>query len=375
MKKILFTALMFTALLFTSCDNDDILIEKDDNINEVNVTVSLTNFFSNYTFQHKSSDKVLEDLGEVYRTFNSEDGMYIQTRVLFYNGSGLLVDSILNYSSNTNAVSKNVKLAAGNYTAVATLTFAYKNSGDDASYWFLAEKESLNTAYLLLRDGMSQWSIMSIASKEFTVSPGGGTEVVLTPAPKGALCYGYFQNFQYASLKDCMRNSISDNGVRQIGVYSQNYASGYKLNPKVSERYVYEDAPGSNTWYPLFFSEPSDSSWTYFKNNIKCEFYVLAPQCNIMFGYRTVDQDESNFYKATEQPTAVTINNGETYLAYFDWLQKGNPYFGRADNNHWNVYSAPLIERVAPYDFVGNTTDRLLQSKELRLRTQEKRMR
>ena len=85
MKKILFTALMFTALLFTSCDNDDILIEKDDNINEVNVTVSLTNFFSNYTFQHKSSDKVLEDLGEVYRTFNSEDGMYIQTRVLFYN--------------------------------------------------------------------------------------------------------------------------------------------------------------------------------------------------------------------------------------------------------------------------------------------------
>ena len=32
MKKILFTALMFTALLFTSCDNDDILIEKDDSI-------------------------------------------------------------------------------------------------------------------------------------------------------------------------------------------------------------------------------------------------------------------------------------------------------------------------------------------------------
>ena len=119
MKRILFSALLVFAFV-TSCKNDDIIIVKNDSVNEVNVNVSLSNFFSSYNYNDTRHDiSVTED----YRTFNSEFNKYIHVRTLFYNSQGNLVDSLVTYSTSTNAVSESIKLAPGTYTVITTLNF------------------------------------------------------------------------------------------------------------------------------------------------------------------------------------------------------------------------------------------------------------
>lgn len=337
MKKIiLFAALAFTALLFTSCENDDIVIERAGGDNMVSMTVTLSDFFSSYNFV---DSKHYVDVADQYRTFYSADGMYIQSRVLFYNSSGMLADSVVTYSTNTNAVSIVKGLAAGKYTAVVTLTFATKNTGNDASLWCIVGRESLNTAYLECKDNTSQWSIMSYASQEFTIDK-GGISLTLNPKPVGALAYVAFDNFQYASRNDCINKTASDTQVRQIALSSQDVAVGYRLNPHATERYIYLDDAGITSLHDLISVEPGDMGETYFKNNFFGFCYILAPQCNLSFRYRM--ENESVPMEIGNSDFAITA--GQNYLAYWDYLQRYNPYFGKADNNHWHSYGAPLVQ-------------------------------
>lgn len=355
MKKILFAALALTSLLFTSCENDDIVIDMGGT-NPVSITVSLSDFFSCYDFTDTKHD--ISQIPDFYRTFHSEGEQYIQTRVLIYNSNGMLVDSILTYNTNTNSVSKDIKLAEGKYTAVATLTFADK---DKDPWWTLIDKESLNTVYIKY-NYRSWWNLMSYAAQEFTVSEGNGVELTLKPKPVGALCYVYYQNFQYASRNDCLTGKVSDNGVRNVAVYTQNLAIGYRLNPKNSDKYIYLDDAGTGTWYYLHKYEPEDFDWTYFQTNLYGFFYILAPRCKVTFGYILEGDDGFN----GKGEATYDITTGETYLAYWDWIKVGNPYFGIADNNHWNSYGAPVVEATNPTMFVDKTTARILESQAIR---------
>lgn len=357
MKKIIIAALALTAMLLTSCENDDILIEDIDTSNPVNVSVTLSDFFSSYNFHDTKHDI---SIAEEFRTFNSENDLYIQTRVLFYNDRGLLVDSILTYSTNTNEVTKTLKLAGGKYTAVTTLTFAIKPEGNN-SYWDLKDKENLNSAYMDASYRWSKWSILSYASQEVTVEKGKTTTIQLKPKPVGALGYAFLQNFQYANQQS---KEVSDNKVRRIAVYSQNIATGYKLNPDATDRYIYLDATQTNSWYTLFVAEPNDfdSSWTFFKSNLYGFFHILAPKCNIQFGY--ILEGESTFNGYGEATYSITT--GMTYLAYWDWFKVGNPYFGKADNNHWNTYNAPMHEMPNAEKFLDKSTLMILQNQKLK---------
>ncbi len=344
MKKILFAALALTALFFTSCENDDIVI--DSNENRVDVTVSLTGLFSSYNFKDTKHDI---DVADEFRTFNSEGGGYIQARVLFYNSKGLLVDSILNYSTNTNAVSKSLHLAAGQYTAIATLSFAYLDDDDKyVSFWDLVDKENLSTAYLDNGEWSgSRWHLLSYDSQEITVGE-GNTAVNLNPQPVGSLVYYYFQNFQYPHSANV---NVGDNGIRQIAVYTQNFAYGYRLNPNASEKFLYTTDAGESTWRVLGYTRPSNwywtnetprRNWTFFESDVYGYFYILAPRCSIYFGYT---KEGENTFNGHGMKT-YDITSGTTYLAYWDWFHQGNPYFGVATNNKW--YSAPATDML-PY--------------------------
>ena len=342
MKKILFAAIsLVMILLTTSCSNDEIIVEKDTKVNDVNVTVSLSNFFSSYNFYDTQHDINVNDN---FRTFNSEGGIYIQVRTLFYDNNGVLVDSLLSYSTNTNSVSASKKLAEGNYTVISTLTFASKNSGDDASFWLLSNKEKLSTASLLVPNRFTEYSIMSYDAKTITVRSGQSTSVSMAPAPVGALGYMFCQNFQYKNA--ATYGTAADNGVRKIAVYSQNIAISYKLDPNSREKYEYMDDAGQDNWYYLevFTPQDFDDSWTCFKSNLYSFFYILAPNPNLQFGYML--EGASGFAGTGGQ--RYNIENGNTYLAYWDWFQVGNPYFGIADNNHWHSYSNSKVYSLSP---------------------------
>lgn len=299
MKKILFAALMLTALLFTSCDNDDIeIVYEQSNY----VTVSLTDFLSRYP----SSD---------FSEFNSKHQLSIVTRVLFYNSNGLLVDSILNFSTNTDPVRKEIRLANGKYTAIATLTFAYS---DKSQVWDLVDRENLNTAYITNGNYIpGWWYIMSYASKEFSVESGKSTELQLTPTPVGSYMYCSYSNFQYASKTDYSKGKVSDNKLRVIGILTQKKASGYKLNPASTEKYIYEATSSGSNWWYLDRNEPDDYGWTtYFRDDMGSGCYILAPECNITFGY--VEEGHSGFESAGED--TYSFKSGATYIAYWDYL-------------------------------------------------------
>lgn len=312
MKKILFAVLMLTALLFTSCDNDDIEIVYEQTNH---VTVSLTDFTSCY--EHSA-----------YGVFNSSYGRSIVVRVLFYNSNGQLVDSIRTYSTDLKPVKKDIRLASGKYTAVATLTFADKKYNE---YWILTNKEDLSTVYLETPYIPSLWSIISYASQEFSIESGKTTELQLTPKPVGSSVTLYYNNFQYSSKTNMNNGKVSDSGVRWIGLLTQNFANGYKLNPKASERYIYAPTSTGNNWWYLDSNEPDDYNWTtYFRDDMYSTSYILAPECKLCFGYQM--EGESGFSPVGE--AKYTIENGKNYYGIWDWINgQGNPYFGLRSNN------------------------------------------
>ena len=328
MKTIKLGALLLSALLFAACGDDD-----EDSVSQVfdvNVSVSLSNFYSSYDYNDTYHDiNVTDD----YRVFNSEYGFKIQMRTLFYNSNGVLVDSILQNVTNTNTIVASKSLPAGTYTAIATLTFADK-SGE--AWWDLVDKQKIVTAKLVSKNRYTKWCIMSYASEEFTVSGGQSTNVSLNPKPVGSLGYFFLQNFQYKN--ESYYGTVSDNGIRSLCVFGRNIATGYMLNPKADSRFEYLDDGGSNSWYFLSsYLEPTDfdNSWTFFKSNLYSYFYILSPNPTIEFGY--VMKGEDTFVGYGNQ--RLSLSSGKTYLAYWDYFQVGNPYFGVANNNQWHRYN------------------------------------
>lgn len=337
MKKLVFALIAVAAFAFSSCSNDDIDIKNGD----VTVSVSLDNFFSSYNF---TDNRYNLSLSDSYRAFNSDYGKYIEVRTLVYNENGVLVDSLLTYEANANnAVTGHLNLKDGTYTFVSTLTFSDDNKGD--GYWQLQNKENLHTAVLNNEYSQFQWSIMSYAAKTVSVT-NGNASVNMQPAPVGATVYFTAQNFQYQN--EASYGTVVDNGIRELALYTQQKAVAFKLDPSLSasEKYVYNADAGSTNWWYLKSMEPSDfedesGAWTYFKTNVYGITYILAPRCSLVFGC-SLDGEEGfySFGKAT-----YTIQSGVTQLAYWDWFKVGNPYFGPADNSHWNTYDSTATSK------------------------------
>lgn len=337
MKKILYTFMALVSLAVSSCSNEDIEIRTvESNVKDaVTVNISLSNFFQSYSYNDTRHDiKVSDD----YRTFHSEFDKYIQVRTLFYKkNTGELQDSIIKYVTTTNNVVLKADLPTGNYYAITTLVFADKEDGD-YTWWDLANKENLKTAKMTMYSRTSKWNIMSESSEEFSVESGKQASVSTTPKPVGSLCYIYMHNFQYKDEATYRNTGVaSDNGIRRLALYTQQLSDEFNLDPNTTSKYNYWEDAGKNSWYFLHRMEPSDfnEDWTFFKTNLYGYSYVIAPNFNIYFGY--VLQGESTFQGYGKAD--YSNQNGKVYLAYWDWFQVGNPFYGIADNNHWNVYT------------------------------------
>ncbi len=333
MKRILniYVPALLGLFLLTSCQNDDVPIV-DTRTCLVNVEVSLDDFFSCYDFtdtkhsvenavnsREPNSSKRFKSLNPAERyksfaTYSSDRPIRIETRVLFYNDRGLLVDSILAYSDDVNKVKQTVQLDAGKYTAIATLTFFRNLAGID---WKLKGKENLNTAVLQSNYAMSLWSIMAYASREFNVGQTKETDLQMTPTPVGALCCAYFEDFQSSDIID------------GISIKTDNYAYGLRLSPKETNKYIYREETGQ-----LFNSAARNfrtgaTFWKTYQSDVFDYFYILAPQCNLLFSYSSGDEWEGCIVQS------CAIENGKTYLAYWNYGHLDKPYFGLADNSHW----------------------------------------
>ena len=325
------------ALITTSCTNDDITIT-----NPLNVSVSLNGLYSSYSYNDTRHDIKISNL---YRVFNSEEGKYIQQRTYFYNSNGVLVDSLVSLHTNTNTYSGVVMLEAGTYTVVSILCFANEAK---QPYWLLSNRNNLEAASVDIAylDEFYQWYLMSFDSKQIEVKGGQTTNISLAPSPIGSLAYIFCQDFQY--MDETSYGTIADNGVRSICVYAKKKAYGYKLSPNIatSDRYIYYDEAENDKWYYLSdYLTPDIFGYnTYFQGNIYDFFYILTPSTDVCFGYK--NEGDSGF---TEKGTQYdkTFQNGQMYLAYWDWFAVGNPYFDIADNNHWNTYSSTSAKAAA----------------------------
>ena len=328
MKKYFYLAMMALVVIFASCKNDD--IEMKIGNAEITVTVDPADLFSGYNFMDTEHDI---SVAETFRTFHSENDMFIQARTLFYSKeSGELIDSIVSYVNTTNEITNTKKISSGRYYVVTTLTFATKNQN---SYWSLKDKERLATAKLQPKTKYSKWSVMSQSVDEVSID--GAVRYVTKPKPVGVLVYEYYQNFQYVS--QASYGTVADNGIRALGILTQSTAESYNLDPNASNKFNYKEAGKTNQWKIVNWNEPTeyDDSWTFFKTNLYGYCYIMEPSVKLTFGYSLKGEETFNPHgEGTYQLSA-----GKTYLAYWDYFQVGNPYFGIADNNHWNRYNTP----------------------------------
>lgn len=330
MKKILFALVALVTMLFSSCSNDAIEISTSEGkvSNALSISISPSKFFSTYDFKDTKHPDI-DNLQETFRTFNSEQGGLIEARSYFYKKStGILVDSVKTFVSNaTNDITFNVNLPKGDYYAISIINIA---TSDKDPFWNIKDREKLETATLVYDLPYSFWNILSMSTDEFTISDNKTANITTIPSPIGSIIYYYYQNFQYNSTSD---NSIKDNGIRQLAIYARNKAIGYKLNPNAANKYEYLSDAGENRWYFLQRCSPDDfaDDWTFFKTNLYSYEYVLTPETEIVFGYTLDGEDSFQPYGQAK----YTLQPGKMYLAYWNYFQVGNPYFGIANNNHW----------------------------------------
>lgn len=344
MKKILFGVLAVALGALSSCTKEDLNIDKETIVDPVqfSISIDLSNFYSSYTFDDSKHN--IDQIAEAYRTFNSEYGKFIEVRTLFYNrNTDELVDSIVNYVTNTNAVTQNANLLPGDYYAVTTLAFADKDNESYLSFWRVDDKEKLSTAKLYPENRYSKWSILSYSIESFSVSDIHQPQIYTTPSPLGALVYFYAQNFQF--LSEETYGYVADNKVREIAIYTQRKAESYNLNPNASSKFNYFEETSSGSWYYNYYYMPNEfvdndgNAWTHFMSNLYGYYYVLEPEQHIIFGLER--EGDSSFSGYGEQN--ITYTSGKIYLAYWDYFKVGAPYMGVADNDHWNSYTVKTL--------------------------------
>ena len=359
MKKLLFAAFSLVSMLFlASCSNDDITIDKNISKveNAVSLSIDLTNFYSGYTFNDTKHN--IDQIAEAYRTFNSENEMYIQVLTLIYDKlNQKLVDTNVEFVTNTNPVTTSLSLFTGEYYAITILSFATK---DKESFWEVQNNEMLTTAKLIPRNRYSKWSILSMSTENITVSRDQAVRLYTIPRPLGALVYLYYQNFQY--IDEDSYGDVADNKIRQIVFLTKRRADSYNLDPFATSKFNFAEETTSTQWYINKNSEPQsfNNDWTYFKTNLYSYCYILDPEQTIKFGI--VRDGDNGFDGYGEQQ--ITYTPGVTYLAYWDYFKIGNPYLGIADNNHWNDYKVTKLFKT-PYTEWGTSKSKVKEQMSL----------
>lgn len=319
MKKIIYIFILLTGLL-VSCSNDPIDIDSVKTkepiyYNTLTITVDPSDLFSSYTYEdtyHYSTS-----LKDIFRSFHSKYNRNIHWRTLVYDKSSrLLVDSIVDYLSDTNVATKDLQLKIGEYYAVTTLLFT---DTLNRPLWNVMDKEKLSTAKLEPRFiDATHWGIMSHSTEPFTISETTSTRLVTTPKPVGAVVCSYYQNFAKMENVD---------SLQYVSYWVKKYPLSYNLDPDIANKYNYSQDMG-NKWHPkgadVYAGIIPHYTYSYIMDT--------GNPMELQFGYKLKNE---NIFHGYGDGT-YTLESGKTYLAFWDYLYIGNPYFGVADNNHWD---------------------------------------
>ncbi len=330
MKKIYFLAALLAGMAFTACENDEIGVELKE-AGQLTITVNPSDFFSRYNYEDTYHNI---NTAELYRTFNSRLGYFIELRAMIYNQeTDELVDSVVVKTlTNVNSYTtqKPLDLEVGKYTVVSTLSFNVENNGTYISMWNVADREKLSTANMRARSRANMWCILSVATDDVEIKPGQTTTLSATPHPVGSLVYALFENFQYTN--EASYGTPDNKSLKQVALYTRRTAISYNLSPKAVSKVNYLNEGTSNQWKAL--TGAAAGSDGYIKNTVSYSF-LLEPEETLVFGLTRVD--ETSFTPYGE--TSAKLEAGKVYLAYWDHLKLGAPYFGIADNNHFNTYT------------------------------------
>jgi len=332
MKTKLFGIVIASFCLLLSCTNEAIdvtSVKTPEPIyyNKLTITVDPSDLFSSYTYEDTRNG--IKSLKKQFQTFNSESNRYIQWRTLIYNNNEQLVDSVVEYLANTNSSTKELQLLVGDYYAVTTLTFTdtLKNS-----MWHLLDKEKMPTVKLKPKSRFNRWSVMSQSSQKFTIDKNDVARIVTVPRPVGCIVYSVWENFGKWDTK------VYGDRLDTLSLYTKDVTESYNLDPNATNRYNMLAEPEENSWYTQDFTTGSwlelykllgypdlDYSYSYIFNTDK-----VARQC---YGYVIIG---SSSFRGEYGKAEYKTEPGKTYLSYWDYNYIGNPYFGVADNNHWD---------------------------------------
>lgn len=358
MKKTLYLLFALTVGFATSCSNDEITIEKNDG---VSIIINPSDLFSSYNYVDNYHD--IDQIQDEFRYFvNVKKHIYI--RALFYDKkTNKLTKKLTKSVTNTNEVILDTDIPQGNYNVITTLGFADGNKGE-TPWVSLKDEEDLKKAYLEpYKVISSKWNIFSVAKDEISVD---GKSLILKPkfSPIGSIIYARNENFQYRNQYDYDNKTTYDNGIREIALYTKSRGIGYKLDPTSNSPYILDDqASGVNSWYYAFSMEPTnfDDSWTFFKTNLYGYYFFLPEQSELTFGYSTVTN--MNTFSSYGQGT-YKLKPGEVYLAYWNYLKVGKPYFGMAKNYNWNtsygIHRATQRNEMASKNLMDNAQSDIL---------------
>lgn len=336
MKKIYFLAVLFAGMAFTSCENDEIGVVLEDALvkgtGQLSITVNPSDFFACYNYEDKYHNI---NTAERFRTFNSSYGYFIELRSMVYNQeTDELVDSVVVKTlTNTNSYTspKPIELPAGKYTVVSTLSFAVENNGSYISLWNVVDREKLSTVNMQARSRSSMWCILSVSTDDVEVVSDQTATLATTPHPVGSLVYSLFENFQFTS-EASYGYTPDKTDLQRVSLYTQRTAISYNLSPKAVNKVNFLNEGTTSQMKALIGA--SKSSEGYIKNTAAFSF-LLEPQETIAFGLMHVDETTFTPYGQS----TVQLEAGKTYLAYWDHFRLGAPYFGLADNNHFNTYT------------------------------------
>lgn len=342
MKKIYFLAVLFAGMAFTSCENDEIGVELDDALTkgtgQLTITVNPSDFFACYNFEdtyhHSNPSEQSVNIAELYRTFNSTNGYLIELRSMIYDQEkdelkdSVVVKTLTNTNSYTSP--KPIELPAGKYTVVSTLSFSVESKGSYIPMWNVDKREKLSTVNMRAYSRGNMWCILSVSTDDIEIKKDQTTTLSTTPKPVGSLVYLVFENFQYTN--EASYGTPDNKDLEMVALYTQRTAISYNLSPKAVNKVNYLNEGVSHQWRAI--AGATKSSDGYIKD-VSTFCFFLEPQETIVFGLKRVDETTFTPYGQN----TVQLEAGKTYLAYWDHFKLGAPYFGLADNNHFNTYT------------------------------------
>ena len=327
MKKIFYLMLTLAATFVTSCSNDaiDIDVEEEEVIEPEVVTSTYDLNVSIIT----SSAYDAYGIGNWETLLGNNSGyFYIGIWTYLYDESGYLVDYVKSYTETfTNLTSTFGELESGTYTIVCVETLVDSDYDYESLVCTMEDTDKLSTFVIKMNAYTNIIWCYTIATTTQTLTISDNNQsVTIEPEPIGEIITFSYEN-------------INNSDYAKVGLYLKNVPLGYYVSSDYtgSTKYYYNKYNNDTTYNCL--CNFSDDKLTSSDSD---SFYILASGSqNYTFGLSTSTQVENSKYTPypSEEGVDITFENGINYIAYLLNTQEGDSiatFLGTSDDfNEW----------------------------------------